>query len=147
MGFPAKTSQIAAQAIVVAFYGEGVRLALKVPVLLKDDPIGMPEIGAKGDVPAVRKLRIQTPGRFGSTIAQRPSADFLGSTINSPPQPDILFFLPTYVHSSSASTHSTSEAPTGASTFPSTSWSTQFMIELWLTPTSRSVARWPTPSR
>jgi hypothetical protein len=91
----AKTCQVAAQAIVVAFYGEGVGLALEVMVFFEDDPVGMPEVGAKDDMLSVRKLRIQTAGRFGSTIAQRPSADFLGNTINSPPQPACLFFLPT----------------------------------------------------
>ena len=95
MRLSAQTRQVATQAVVVALYGEGVRLAFEVPALFKDDSVGVPEVGAVGDVLAVRKLRIQTPGRFGSTIAQRPSADFLGSTINSPPQPAVLFFLPT----------------------------------------------------
>jgi hypothetical protein len=95
MSLAAKASQVASQAVVVAFYGEGVRLALEMAVLFEDDGVGMPEVGAEDDVPGVRKLRIQTPGRCGSTIAQRPSADFLGSTINRPPQPASLFFLPT----------------------------------------------------
>lgn len=131
----------------MAFYGEGVRLALQVPALLEDNPVGVPEIGAERDVAAVRKLRIQTPGRLGSTIAQRPSADFLGSTINSPPQPAGHFFFPMYVCSSSASTQRTSRAGTAGSTFPSTASKTQFMTVLWLGPTSRSVARRPMPSR
>jgi hypothetical protein len=43
-------------------------------------------------VSALRKLRRQTLGRFGSTMTQRPSADFPGHTINSPPEPNGLFF-------------------------------------------------------
>ena len=131
----------------MTLYGEGVRLAPEAPLPLKNDAVGRPKGGAEGDAPAVRKLRIQTPGRFGSTTAQRPSADFLGGTTNSPPQPAGLFFLATCVHSSSASTNSTSSARTGARALPSTSSNTQFITELWLTPTSRSVARKPTPSR
>ena len=60
--------------------GEGVGLALQMPVLGEDQAVGVPEIRAEGDVPGVRKLRIQAAGRFGSTIPQRPSADFLGTS-------------------------------------------------------------------
>jgi hypothetical protein len=77
----------------MTFYGERVRFAFEMRVSLEDNSVGMPEVGAKRDVIAMRKLRIQTAGRFGSTIAQRPSADLLGSTINSPPQPAGFFFF------------------------------------------------------
>jgi hypothetical protein len=131
----------------VTFYRERVRFALEMLVLLEENAVGVPKVGAKRDVIAMRKLRIQTPGRFGSTIAQRPSADLLGNTINSPPQPAGFFFFPMYVCNSSASTHWTSEAGTAGKALPSTASSTQFMTELWLTPTSRCVARKPTPSK
>ena len=85
MGFSAETGEIDPQAVVVAFDGEGVGLALEVAVAGEDQAVGMPEVGAEGDVGGVRKLRIQTPGCLGSTIAQRPAADRFGSTINSPP--------------------------------------------------------------
>ena len=90
-----EAGQIAPDAVVQAFDGEGVRLALDMVLAAEDFGVGMPEVGAEGDVPSVRKLRIQAAGRFGSTIPQRPSADFLGSTINSPPQPAGRFFCPT----------------------------------------------------
>ena len=61
-------------------------------VTSKNQAVGVPEVGAEGDVRGARKLRSQTAGRFGSTIPQRPAADFLGSTINSPPQPAGRFF-------------------------------------------------------
>ena len=95
VGLATEAGEIDTEAIVVAFDGEGVGLALQMAVAGEDQAIGMPEVGAEGDVPGVRKLRIQAAGRFGSTIAQRPSADFLGSTINSPPQPAGRFFWPT----------------------------------------------------
>ena len=95
MSLAAEAGEIDTEAIVVAFDGEGVGLALQMAVPGEDQPVGVPEVGAEGDVRAVRKLRIQAAGRLGSTIPQRPSADFLGSTINSPPQPAGRFFLPT----------------------------------------------------
>ena len=95
MGFTAEAGEINAQAVVVTFDRKGVRLALQVPVLGEDQTVGVPEVGAEGDVVGVRKLRIQAAGRFGSTTAQRPSADFLGSTIKSPPEPAGRFFWPT----------------------------------------------------
>ena len=95
MGFAAKAGEVDAEAVVVTLDGEGVGFALQVVVPGKDYAVGVPEVGAEGDMPGVRKLRIQAAGRFGSTIPQRPSADFLGSTINSPPQPAGRFFWPT----------------------------------------------------
>jgi hypothetical protein len=94
-GFTAQSRQAAAQAIVMALHGESARLALEVAAFLEDNAAGAPKVGAKDDAPGMRKLRSQTPGRFGFTIPQRPSADFLGSTINSPPQPAAFFFSPT----------------------------------------------------
>jgi hypothetical protein len=91
----AKTGEVNAEAVIVTLDGEGVGLALQMPVLGEDQAVGVPEIRAEGDVPGVRKLRIQAAGRFGSTIPQRPSADFLGNTIKSPPQPAGRFFWPT----------------------------------------------------
>ena len=52
----------------VTFDGEGVGLALPVAVPGEDQPVGVPEVGAEGDVRAVRKLCIQAAGRLGSTI-------------------------------------------------------------------------------
>ena len=95
MGLSPQACEIDSQAVVVTLNGEGVRLALEMMVAGENHAIGVPEVGAKGDVAGVRKLRIQTAGRLGSTIPQRPSADFLGSTINSPPQPAGRFFWPT----------------------------------------------------
>ena len=71
--------------IVATLYGEGVGFALEVPVGGKDLTVGVPEVRAERDVSGVRKLRIQALGRFGATMPQRPTADLLGSTINSPP--------------------------------------------------------------
>ena len=87
--------EVAADAVVQTFDGEGVGFALQMAVLGKDQAVGVPEVGAEGDVGGVRKRRIQAAGRFGSTIPQRPAADFLGSTIKSPPQPAGRFFWPT----------------------------------------------------
>lgn len=95
MGFAPQPGEIDAQTIVVAFNGKGVRLALQMAVPGKDQAVGVPEVRAEGGVGGVRRLRSQTAGRFGSTIPQRPAADFLGSTINSPPQPTGRFFWPT----------------------------------------------------
>ena len=95
MGFAPQPGEIDAEAIVVAFNREGMRLALQMTVLGEDQAVGVPEVGAEDDVTGVRKLRIQAAGRFGSTIPQRPAADFLGSTINSPPEPAGRFFWPT----------------------------------------------------
>ena len=95
MGLAAEAGEIDAKAIVVAFDGEGAGLALQMGVPGEDQPAGVPEVGAEGDVRAVRKLRIQAAGRLGSTIPQRPSADFLGSTSKSPPPPAGRFFWPT----------------------------------------------------
>ena len=95
MGFAAEAGEVDTEAVVVTFDGEGVSLALQMPLPGKDQAVGVPEVGAEADVFAMRKLRIQAAGRFGSTTAQRPSADFLGSTINSPPQPAGRFFWPT----------------------------------------------------
>ena len=55
--------------------------ALQMAVRGGDQAVGVPEVGAERDVRGVRKLRSQMAGRFGSTIPQRPAADFLGSTI------------------------------------------------------------------
>ena len=95
MSFAPQPGEIDPEAIVVAFDREGMSLALQMPVLGEDQAVGVPEVGAEGDVAGVRKLRIQAAGRFGSTIPQRPAADFLGSTINSPPEPAGRFFWPT----------------------------------------------------
>ena len=90
----------------------------------------MPEVGGEDDVGGVRKLRIQPLRRFGSTIPQRPAKDALGSTIHSPPEPAIIFFWATYVHNSSASTHSTFSAGAALSTWPDTAFLTQLVMEL-----------------
>ena len=95
MGLATEAGEVNPEALVVAFDGEGMGLALQVAVPGKDQAVGVPEVGTEGDVFAVRKLRIQTAGRFGATIPQRPSADFLGNTIKSPPQPAGRFFWPT----------------------------------------------------
>ena len=78
MGLAAKTSEVSAEAVVVTLDGEGAGLALQVAVRSEDQAAGVPAVRAEGDVPGVRKLRIQAAGRFGSTIPQRPSADFPG---------------------------------------------------------------------
>ena len=95
MRFAPQPGEIDPEAIVMAFDREGVGFALQMTVLGKDQAVGVPKVGAEGDVCGVRKLRIQAAGRFGSTIPQRPAADLLGSTINSPPQPAGRFFWPT----------------------------------------------------
>ena len=95
MSFAPQPGEIDAEPIIVAFNREGMGFALQMPVLGEDQTVGMPKVGAEGDVAGVRKLRIQAAGRFGSTIPQRPAADFLGSTINSPPEPAGRFFWPT----------------------------------------------------
>ena len=79
----------------MALDGEGVGLALAVALAGEDQAVGVPEVGAEGDVIGVRKLRSQAAGRFGSTIPQRPPADLFGGTINSPPEPAGRFFWPT----------------------------------------------------
>jgi len=130
MGPAPQPGQITADAVVPAFYGEGVGFALEMPVRGEDLTVGVPEVGAEGDVGGVRKLRIQAAGRFGATIPQRPAADLLGNTINSPPEPASVFFLPTSVQSSSASTHVTSPGGTLARVLPTTSSRTQFITAL-----------------
>ena len=92
MSLAAQAGQIDSQPIVVALNGEGVGFALQVPMLVENQAVGVPEVRAEGDVSGVRKLRSQAAGRFGATIPQRPATDFLGSTINSPPQPAGRFF-------------------------------------------------------
>ena len=95
MSLSSQAGQVNPNAIVAAFYREGVCFALEMPVPTEDLPVGVPEVGAEGDVGGVRKLRIQTLGRWGTTTPQRPAADLLGSAINSPPQPASFFLLPT----------------------------------------------------
>ena len=95
MGSASQPDEIDAEAMVVAFNREGVRLPLQMAAPGEDQAVGVPEVRAEGDVGGRRKLRSQAAGRFGSTIPQRPAADFLGSTINSPPQPAGRFFWPT----------------------------------------------------
>ena len=95
MSLAAQAGEIDSQPVVVALNGERVGFALQMPVLAENQAVGVPEVRAEGDVPGVRKLRIQAAGCFGSTIPQRPPTDFLGSTINSPPQPAGRFFWPT----------------------------------------------------
>ena len=95
MGLAAQPRQVDPDPIVAALYGEGVCFALEVPVAPEDLAVGVPEVGAEDEVRGVRKRRIQTLGRLGTTIPQRPAANFLGSAINSPPPPASLFFLPT----------------------------------------------------
>ena len=54
MGFSPQAGQIDPEAIIVAFNREGVRLALQVAVPAKDQAVGMPEVGAEGDInPAI----------------------------------------------------------------------------------------------
>ena len=81
MGFSTQPSEINADAVVLTFDREGMRFALKVATFLKNGPVRGPEFGAIGDVGGFRKLRIQSLGRFGAAIAQRPSADFRQSNI------------------------------------------------------------------
>ena len=88
-----EAGQIAAAAVVQAFNGKRVRFALDMVLAVEDFTIGMPKVGGELEVAAVRQLRRQPPGRFGSTIPQRPPQDRFGSTINSPPEPTIIFFL------------------------------------------------------
>ena len=95
MSFALQSGKLDAESIIVTFDGEGVGFALEMTVLGEDQAIGVPKVGAESDVAGVRKLRIQTAGRFGVTIPQRPAADFLGNTIHSPPQPTSRFFWPT----------------------------------------------------
>ena len=116
MGAAFEPGQITADAVIQAFDGERVRFALDVVGLAENFGVGMPEVGGKNEVAGVRKLRIQPLRCRGSTIPQRPAQDTFGSTINSPPEPASIFFSATYVHSSSASTHSTSSAGVAFST-------------------------------
>jgi hypothetical protein len=85
--------QVTPDAVVQAFDGEGVRFALDMVLAAEDFRAGMSEVGGKLDPGGVRQLRSQPLGRFGSTIPQRPAQDRFGSTINSPPEPAIVFFL------------------------------------------------------
>ena len=130
MGPAFEPGQIATDAVVQAFDREGVGLALEVAVLAEDFSVGVPEVGGESDVGGARKLRIQPLRCCGATIPQRPAKDAFGSTINSPPEPAIVFFFATYVHSSSASTHSTFSAGTALSTWPATAFLTQLVMEL-----------------
>ena len=93
MRFAFEAGQIAADAVVQAFNGRGVRFALDMVLAVEDFTVGMPEVGGELEVATVRQLRSQPLGRFGSTIPQRPPQDGFGSTINSPPEPAIIFFL------------------------------------------------------
>ena len=87
VGLATKAGEINSDAVVVVFDDGSGGLALQMMAALEDQAAGVPEIGAEGDVFAVRKSRTQAAGRFGSTTAQRPSANFPGSTIKSPSQP------------------------------------------------------------
>src|ERR1039458_9906937 len=87
-----EAGQIAPDAVVQAFDGKGERLALDMVLAAEDFGVGVPEVGGKLDLGGVRQLRGQPLGRFGSTIPQRPAQDRFGSTINSPPEPAIIFF-------------------------------------------------------
>ena len=80
-----EAGQIAPDAVVQAFDGKGVRFALDMVLATEDFRVGVPEVAGILDLGGVRQLRSQPLGRFGSTIPQRPAADLLGSTINSPP--------------------------------------------------------------
>lgn len=108
MRFSAQSRQIDTDTVVVAFYRERVCFALQVLFGLKDFPVGMPEVCAVGDVIGVRKLRIQSLGRLGATIPQRPPANLFGRTINSPPESALLFF---FQHTSTVHQPRPSEPP------------------------------------
>ena len=95
MSFSFQPGEVAADAVVQTFDGEGVGFALDMVFFGEDFSIGVPEVGGIDDVEGVRKLRIQPLCCFGSTIPQRPAQDALGSTINSPPEPAIIFFFET----------------------------------------------------
>ena len=88
-----EAGQIAADPVVQAFDRERVGLALDMILAAEDFGVGMPEVVGMLDVGGVRQLRSQPLGRFGSTIPQRPAQDGFGSTINSPPEPAIIFFF------------------------------------------------------
>ena len=85
MRLAAQACQIDPNPMVATLYGESVGFALEVPVRGEDLTVGVPEVRAEREVRGLRKWRIQLLGRDGATIPQRPAADFLGSTINSPP--------------------------------------------------------------
>ena len=95
MSFATQPRQVHPDPVVAALYGEGVRFALEMPMAAEDLAVGVPEVGAEDEGRGVRKRRSQTLGRLGTPSPQRPAANFLGSAINSPPQPASLFFLPT----------------------------------------------------
>jgi len=92
VGLSPESGQIVAQFVVHAFDVVGVRFASGVPLCRKDGAVALPVVGVVADVIAARNLRTQRLGCSGVTIAQRPAEYAAGSTINSPPQPDGIFF-------------------------------------------------------
>jgi hypothetical protein len=65
MGFSSQSGQPTAKTIVMTFYREGVRLAFEMAASLEDDAVGMPEIGAIGDVLPPREVAQPDAGPFG----------------------------------------------------------------------------------
>jgi hypothetical protein len=76
MGFAPQAGEIDAEAIIVAFDGEGVGLALQMTVLGEDQAIGVPEVGAESDVVGMRNPRGQIVNR--STLLKEVNTDTAG---------------------------------------------------------------------
>ena len=95
MRLSSQAGQIATNPVVHAFDGVRVRLAFDVLVLGEDSAVARPVVGGVSELIAERKRLAQRSGRSGVAITQRPAEYLVGSAINSPPEPNRLFFLPT----------------------------------------------------
>ena len=69
-----------------------MRLALDELLFGEQCPVAFEMVSGVSVYRAARNLRSQLPACAGCTTAQRPSENSFGSTINSPPQPDVVFF-------------------------------------------------------
>ena len=94
MCLASQSRQIAANPVVHAFDGVRVRFASEVLGLGDDSAVAV-VVGGVSELIAARKRLAQRSGCSGVAITQRPAEYLVGSAINSPPEPNWLFFLPT----------------------------------------------------
>ena len=92
MRLSSQSCQIATNPIVHAFDGVGVRFALEVLGLGENFAVTLPVVGGVSELSADRKRLAQRSGCSGVAITQRPAENLAGSAINSPPEPNRLFF-------------------------------------------------------
>ena len=87
-----RSRQIATNTAIQALDSVRVRFAPEVPGLREDSAVALPMVGGVSELIANRNHLAQRSGCSGAAITQRPAEYWVGSAINSPPEPNELFF-------------------------------------------------------